>query len=90
MKTSKELPFIYNARERAARRSLVDSRKHLRTREVNVGDLVLRNDRKLKLQHSYKLNFQGTGPYRIADLVRGKEIYFLKELNGPRPQRTFA
>lgn len=67
-----------------------DSRKGLRAKDLFIGDLVLLRDTKLEFQHSCKLDFRASGPYRIADPVRGKGTYFPKELNEPRLQGTFT
>ena len=67
-----------------------DARKRLRSKELNIGDLMLLHDTKLRYQFSHKLDFRWLGPYRIAELVRDKGTYFLKELNGIRLSGTFA
>ena len=40
-----------------------DAQKRLRTKKLNVGDLVLLHNTKLKFQFSYKLDFHWMGPY---------------------------
>ena len=81
---------LYLRRSREQGKDNFDSRKRLQVKELNVGDLVLLHDTKLKYQYSHKLDYRWLGPYRLADLVRDKGTYLLEKLDGARLQGTYA
>ena len=81
---------LHLQRSRKQEKEEFNARKQLRIKELNIGDLVLLHNTKLKFQFSHKLDFRWTGMYRIANFVEDKRIYFLEELNGARLQGTFA
>ena len=43
---------------------------------------MLLHDSALKINLSYKLQFWWTGPYQVRDVIKKKETYFLKKLDG--------
>ena len=81
---------LYLRRSREQDKDNFDSRKRLRVKNLNVGDLVLLHNTKLKYQYSHKLDYCWLRPYRLADLVRDKGTYLLEELDGARLQSTYA
>ena len=81
---------LYLRRSREQGKDNFDSQKRLRVKELNVRDLVLLHDTKLKYQYSHKLDYRWLGPYQLADLVRDKRTYLLKELDGARLQGTYT
>ena len=85
-----EEAVLHLRRSREHGKEEFNARKQLRSGELNIDDLVLLHDTKLRYQFSHKLDFRWLGPYRIADLVRDKGTYFLEKLNGVRLQGTFA
>ena len=54
---------LYLRRLREQGKDNFNSQKHLRVKELNVGDLVLLHDTKLKYQYSHKLDYCWLRPY---------------------------
>jgi hypothetical protein len=71
-------------RRRQEGKEAFDARHNIRTRPLEVGDVVLQHDsiREINMSSSRKLDFRWLGPYEIASANLVKGYYRLKEL-GP-------
>ena len=77
---------------RKANKAVFDRDQQLRTKQREVGDLVLLFN--LKDQDSRarakKLDDRWSGPYRIRAIPEDSTFYFLEELDGTQLTKTFA
>lgn len=82
---------LYLQRSRLQGKDTFDESHKVRPEDdLSEGDMILLHDTKLDNQHSAKLSFRWTGPYRIAEAINEKGTYKLSELDGTLLAGTYA